>query len=451
MRTIFITSFHPHISRNILSTEVLNILQAQKDLQVVLIVPDYKQKYFEDNFGGGNVIARGVPVFQSTKFYRGVFFKRLAMFLMDTETARLRRRFKYYSDKKILYFWFSNLMGFIGRFFFIRRFFRFLDLQLSPKGFFHTLIDEFKPDFIFSTDPQNDNDVSLMQDARARNLPILGMIRSWDNTTQRIFRVYPDKMLVGSDILKEELVKWHGYSENKIVVTGNPHYDRYLKAPLKSREGFFKSFGLDLNKKLILYCPVGDLTIHKTNDMDQYVLEVLKEIPNVQILVRFPPDENVRLVNFVKPDNMIFHRPGHVFSSDKFTDREIRKEDDESLIDQIYYSSLVVTGPTSIALDSCLMDKPVIAVNFYSTERNFFDTVYQYHYNHMQKLLSTGGVFGAVSKVDFLKKANEYLMNPALDKEGRAKARDLWFSRADGHSGKRVANAIMDFMKINND
>ena len=63
MRTLFITSFHAHISRNILATPVLSILKSRQDLRLVILVPDYKVSYFEENFGppasGGNVLIEG--------------------------------------------------------------------------------------------------------------------------------------------------------------------------------------------------------------------------------------------------------------------------------------------------------------------------------------------------------------------------------------------------------
>ena len=144
---------------------------------------------------------------------------------------------------------------------------------------------------------------------------------------------------------------------------------------------------------------------------------------------------------------MVIHRPGHSFKDSQFTDREIRKEDDDSLIDQIFYSSLVVTGPTSISLDAAFMDKPVIAVDCYPSERDFFQKVYQYSYSHLKKLLRTEGVHYAQTKEDLLKQIEIYKKNPAADSEGRTRIRENWFSRADGHAAERVADEVLAFLK----
>ena len=168
MKTIFITSFHPMISRNILSTNVLRLLQTENDLRIILIVPSYKKEYFQQKFGSANVIVEGAELYQASKYFLGLFFKRMGVYFFNTRTATVRKKYQYYHDKKIMKFAFSIFMGYVGHFFFFRRFMRWLDLRLSPKNFFAELFKAYVPDLIFSTDIQNENDVSVMHDARVR-------------------------------------------------------------------------------------------------------------------------------------------------------------------------------------------------------------------------------------------------------------------------------------------
>jgi len=271
------------------------------------------------------------------------------------------------------------------------------------------------------------------------------MVRSWDNPTQRIIRVLPDKLLVGSKTLKEEVVRLYHYPEKKIAITGNPHYDRYLNGPSVSKEQFFTQFGFNPERRMILYAPLGDYLV-RDNDVDQYIMEILGKL-DAQILIRFPPDESVRLNNFVKPANMAYDQPGVAFKQNQYGDREISLTDDQRLIDELYYCDLAITGPTSICLDAALLDKPVIAVHFYPSARTFCQSVFNYWYSHIEKLLATGGVHYARSEEDFLKAIEEYLKNPKKDKEGRAKIRSLWFSHADGRASERLAKEILSFLQ----
>ncbi len=445
MKTIVITSFHPHISRNILATDAFSRLKSSPDLRIVVVTAPYKVEYFMEQFGGGNVVVEGAPLYRSSQTFRGLLFKRLGIFLFNTSTARLRKRYEFYHQHKVCRYLFSRAMGVVGRSFFLRRFFRWLDLRCSPKGFFDAVLERWKPDALFSTDLQNENDVSAVQDAERRRIPVIGMLRSWDNTTQRILRVLPEILFVGSIALKAEVLKLYRYPESRIRVVGNPHYDRYLEGSSRSKEDLCRAFGLDPSRRLILYAPVGDILIKK-NDIDQYVMQLLGMV-DASVLVRFPPDEAITLTDFILPANMALDRPGKVFKDTEFADREIQPEDDQRLIDSIYHADLVITGPTSICLDAALMDRPVIAVNCYPSPRNFYDSVWSYRCDHTRKLLATGGVRYVTTKDEFFVAINEYFSNPDRDREGRARVRALWFSHADGHAGERFAGEVLNFLE----
>lgn len=446
MKTIFITSFHPHISRNILATAAFRILASRADLRVIVLVPDYKADYFKEKFGGGNVVIEGVKPHRASATLRGLFLKKLAVFFFHTDTARARKRYEYFCEGKYGYYLVSRAAGFLARSSLVRRAIRSVDYRFSPKGFFSHLYDRYRPDLIFSTDVQNENDTSILQDARRRGIPTAGMIRSWDNPTQRAIRIFPDILFVGSDTLKEEAVVYSGYPANRVTVVGNPHYDRYLLGPSVTREKFFSQFGLDPSRRTILYAPVGDHLL-KRNDVDEYVMNILADTGE-QVLVRFPPDEGVRLVNFVKPPQMGYDRPGLGFAPSSFSDREITPEDDQRLIDSLFYCAMAITGPTSIPLDAALMGKPSVMINFYPAPRAFCGAIFNYWYSHIRKLLSVGGVRCVRSREELLKAIGDYFRDPSQDEAGRKKMRSLWFSYADGHAGERLAGEILSLLGL---
>lgn len=446
-KTLFISSFHAHVSRNILISGVLDLLNAYNDLLIVILVPEYKKDYFQKNFGGKNILVEGVSLYSASKSKRGLFFKRFAEVLMPSKTRFIKQRYKLHNDGNFFHFLFFLASNALGRSFFARKLIRYADLKFSPKGFFYCLFDKYKPDAVFSTDLHNENDVSLMQDARRKGIHVIGMFRSWDNPTQGVLRVFPDKLLAGSKAILDETLKMQGYPENQIITTGHPHYDKYLKGPTKSKKEFFYDFGLDPKKPLIFFTPLGDKFVKK-NDIDQHAMEVLGAMRGIQVLVRFPPDEAVTLKNFEKPANMVLHQPGVVFHQNKFEDRELKKEDDESLINSIYWSDVVITGPTSIILDAAFFDKPVIAAHLLASKRHYFDTVYCFDFSHVAKALATGGVKYVKDKEEFARTINEYLSNPERDGVGRENVRQMWFSCADGKSAARVAGEITRFLGL---
>ncbi|MBI2055591.1 MAG: glycosyltransferase, partial [Candidatus Sungbacteria bacterium] len=226
-KTIFITSFHVLISRNILSTAIIPILQ-WGGVRIVVLVPEYKKDYFEKHFAGSNIIIEGIPANQPSQRLFGLMFKRLFQMMLPTRSIRILQGYRIYLGKGRWYRLFYGLAQFLGRRLWVIRMARFLDFHLSPRGTFRAPLEHYRPDIVFSTDVQNENDVVLMHDARRRRIPIVGMVRSWDNlTVLGLIRFLPDRLLATSETMRAEAVRYNGMSPERITVAGIPHYDRY--------------------------------------------------------------------------------------------------------------------------------------------------------------------------------------------------------------------------------
>ena len=60
MKTVLLTSFHPFVSRNILSAPFFELLK-KSGLRIVIVVPEKKIGFFEREYSNENVIICGVP------------------------------------------------------------------------------------------------------------------------------------------------------------------------------------------------------------------------------------------------------------------------------------------------------------------------------------------------------------------------------------------------------
>ena len=83
-------------------------------------------------------------------------------------------------------------------------------------------------------------------------MPIL----SWDNTsTKGLFHIQPNLFLTWNDAHREELIKYHGASADRIRITGSPFFDKWfdIVAPPTSREAFLPRVGLDPQRPFVLY------------------------------------------------------------------------------------------------------------------------------------------------------------------------------------------------------
>ena len=138
MKTIFLTSFHVLIGRNILATDALRLL-TDREIRIILIVPDYKKDYFEKQFGHTGVVVEGVPVYGYSRTLAGFFFKRLARPMAGSATSRLKAEQKRVIEKRWFYYFFfllpARLIGAVPG---VTRLARFLDFHLaSKKRFFY--------------------------------------------------------------------------------------------------------------------------------------------------------------------------------------------------------------------------------------------------------------------------------------------------------------------------
>ena len=444
MRTIFISSFHSLISRNILATSLIDrLLAADKELTVVVLCPRRKCEVFEEEFSRERVVCEGVPL----RLYRGdLFMRALALSALRTRSITIKRATELAGRGKLLSFVLANPPG--------RFFIRLLNRFLTPLGTFDALFAHYNPVLVFSTDVQNELDVRLMCDARRRGSRVISMVRSWDNLTAKgLVRFVPDVLLVHNEIIADEALRLHGISERRIRVIGVPHYDRYLAgsiAPGENHTALMRSIGADPRLKLVLFAPTGDRYI-KDNIVDCDVLRVLEEAVGgkAHILVRHPVADNVKCLHGYPPHARLSIER---LAKDRYGSRkdiELTADDDMHLQRLLVAADLVVAGPSTICVDVALYDRPVILVGFDGNEhRPYYESIRRYYdYDHFQPVLESGGVVLAESPEAFTHAIETYLSDPARDSAGRARLIKEQAWRLDGRASERLAGALLELLE----
>ncbi|TSC67472.1 MAG: hypothetical protein CEO19_196 [Parcubacteria group bacterium Gr01-1014_73] len=437
-KTIFISSFHILISRNILATGVLPLLTKQSGVQVVIICPEKKEEFFRKEFEKYGVLIKPVSIKLN---WRDFVLRFLSLAALRTKTLWIKRRTEMKGASAI----FSEIIpaflaGWLTR---------WLNPILTPAGRFQSLLEKYQPELIFATDVQNELDVSLMQAARKRGIKIVGMVRSWDNLAAKgLIRIIPDVLLANNEIVKREAVALHGVPAEKIQVVGLPHYDNYFQAPKLSRLELAEKLGLAAGKKFVLFAPVGDRYL-ADNFVDKNVLILLDKIlpADWEILVRLPPADLVKSIESGNFSSRVkIYRPGGRFGHIKNT--ELSRADDEILITSIKSADLVVAGPSTMVIDVAIADKPVILVGFDGKENvSYFQSVRRYYdYNHFQPILESGGAPLARSEKEFEKLVNAYLADPTLALAGRRRIVELECQFTDGQSSQRVVKELEKFL-----
>lgn len=442
MKTIFISSFHPLISRNILSTGVLEILS--KKARVVILVPDFKKDYFIKEFGGENIFIEGIDMSLSTA---DLFFRRLVLALSSTRALYIKKRSQFYRDRRLIAFLGYVLPSFLGRIGIIVKMMRFFDYHFFRTIFFRNLFQKYDPALIFSTDAQNELDVMLMKEGRRVGIKTISMVRSWDNLTSKgILRFVSDALLVNNGLVKAEATRYSFISQEKIKIIGIPHYDKYFNATPEPKSNFFSKFGFDMQKPVVIYAPIGNRYIRE-NQTDKCALEILSAL-DINILVRLPPTDEVNFESFRSGKaTVVFQKTGNNFMKGGHKLSEITHEDEKSLISALTYASVIVTGQSTIAIDACVFDKSVVIVGFDNERRPYWDGVLRYYdYEYYKPILESGGVSFARDPSELLGFTKKYLADSLLDKEGRKKIIKMEAEFLDGKSTQRLADVLSSYL-----
>lgn len=443
MKTIFISSFHQLISRNILSTPLLDYLSRSNDIRIVLFVQEDKRDFFQREFGADHILIEGVPWALSR---REIFLRYLALSAVHTDALEIIRSVE--SNRLS-----SRLVRFFGGGRIGQLLLRRVDAFFTPSGRFAPFFEKYHPSLVFSTDIQNENDVRLIHEARRRGVAAIGAVRSWDNlTTKGMMRVVPDKLIVPNLIVRQEAMMIDYVPERSIVPVGIPHYDRYVKSKipnsqlLLTREEFFQRMNLDPQKRTVLFAPIGNRYI-KNNLLDRLVLETLGSF-DINIIVRVPPSDYVSFdQGAAKKANMEFDIVGRGSPRGE-QDRkrnEMGKEDDDSLINELFHCDAVVTGHSTITIDAAVFDKPVVLIAFDEVLRPFDDSVRRYYQcDYYRPITESGGVRFARTADELRLLVSQYLANPRFDEEGRKRIAREQAYQLDGRATERLAEVLLE-------
>ena len=170
----------------------------------------------------------------------------------------------------------------------------------------------------------------------------------------------PDKTAVWGERFKKLMVEASAFSEDEVVVTGNPQMDFLVNAQsLIDKELIYRKYGLDPQRKLVLAAPGQTFgqTRHQAKDrFFQGVVAAKKVLGHYQWVFKTKPGAESR----------------------QYYQGLMKEQGERDLIltkDDLYpllaVADIVITPPTTVAIEALIMGKPVIYVNFYDAEDYF--------------------------------------------------------------------------------
>jgi hypothetical protein len=191
-----------------------------------------------------------------------------------------------------------------------------------------------------------------------------------------------------------------------------------------------------------MHAPIGNIYVND-DQIDREILHLLSA-QGVNVIVRLPPLDSVSSIQDLQYPNLYFNSPGLDFGGDGFTGREITEQDDIFLMNALYHSDVVTTGPSTIALDGALFNKPIVLINFYSSAKTKWDKLYGYDYDHIKRLIDSKGVRVANSATEFCSLLKMYLDKASIDENGRKYLVHTHCGLLDKGASLRVAQTIIN-------
>jgi hypothetical protein len=461
MKKILLSLFDSNIVRNILRTDVVRVLLESNDVNsIVILTHPTKVNEYKKEFTSPKIIFDSYPL---NKPSRSELF---SWFLIKhtIHTKNVRSKIDEIYDRDGSYFLRKLLKYVIALITFYVSYIKIVDLFIKKitifcfnEKKFEPLIEKYNPDLVFLPTIFGNNDIRLLKLCLKKNIPNMGMIKSWDNLLGKDpLLLWPNYLVVHNEIVKKLAISMHGYPKERIFISGIPQFDVYQnKDFVLSREDFFNRLKINPDKKLIVYSAMGGW-------ISLYEVEIIKMLADIinnsdsllyssQLLVRLHPaylseDEKLKEIPniiLVRPGVSSFNKePGHI-------DFEFRNDDTLELASTLKWANVLINSGSTMTIDAVCFDTPVINIGFdgYVSEKILEKSAKRLLMkDHYLPIIKSGGVKAVYNKEELVEAINTYLKDPSIDQEGRKRIVNEQCYKFDGKSGQRIGYFILNHL-----
>ena len=279
--------------------------------------------------------------------------------------------------------------------------------------------------------------VPFIVGSRRLGLPVVGHIASWDHTVGKgIVAPGLRRYIVQNEVMRDDLVRYHGIREERIVVTGWPQTDVFhRRRPRAEFDQVLAGLGLDPGRPVVLV--MGNTPTNSPFE-SQFI----------ERLVRWwEPEAAARFSLLFRPhprDRDWRERFGFALGRDGVAVQEPSFTDLETLAVLLEHGDCVVANAGTILLDALVNDRPAVCVLYDEGapggESWALKNVSGEHY---RSLIESEAFYRAHSFEEVTAGIGRALADPAeLAPERSRVAREV-VGDVDGHAADRVADAMV--------
>ena len=322
--------------------------------------------------------------------------------------------------------------------------------MLSYKEEYLKLYESLKPGLVFNgSHIHSRNAIQAVQSAQWLGIPTATFVFSWDNLTSQGRVILPyDYFLVWNEALKDQLLDLYDWIRpENVFVTGTPQFDFHFQPGFHmSREEFCESIGADPARPIVFYSTGMANHMPGEPEIVEQIADILGDIEiavRPQLLVRvYPKDQTGRFESLkARRKDIIF--PRVEWEPEWLTPKY---EDSKALVNTLRHCAVGINVASTISLELCMFDKPVINVGFNPPSVAEAEVSYAryYEFDHYKPVIESGAICLARSEQELREMILECLRNPAArTHERRMLISEMFGDTLDGCSSTRVADTLL--------
>jgi hypothetical protein len=315
---------------------------------------------------------------------------------------------------------------------------------------YEKLFKNLSPTLVFNgSHIHSRNATQAVQAAQWLGIPTATFVFSWDNLTSqgRIMLPY-NYFLVWNESMKRQLLEMYEWIKpENVFVTGTPQFDFHFRPEFYlSREAYCEQIGADPNRPIVFYATGMPNHMPGETEIVENIADMLMAYdPEVrpQLLVRvYPKDRSGRFEQLKNCRKDILF-PAVAWEEAWLTPKF---EDSYALVNALRHCSIGINVASTVSLELCMFDKPVINVGYNpkSLKNSILSYADYYEFDHYKPVVDSDAIQVARSEVEMSRLIKEHLANPASRKiERRKLINQIFGSTLDGNSSKRVAEILL--------
>lgn len=290
--------------------------------------------------------------------------------------------------------------------------------------------------------------------ARRHGVPVTHLAGNYDTFTSKGYPGVPvDRVLVWGQTMVEDAIRLHDLRERQVRPVGSLRHDRMHRTVRFDRAAFLEKCGLDAGKKVILFA--GPLGEYHYFEMLQVLEEMRQEGREHQLILRLYPDKNLMRSCYAKPLIEYAQAMGGVYASIGdphyrvgFRDQEVPNIEQEELWHSVRYADVVVNVFSTITLEACLFDRPVVYMGYFPMKGYAWLRPPRYadyeRLSHNRRLLEYGAVRKARDRKELIAMIEEAMAHPERGRAARRLAVERELGLVDGQVCRRVVQAVCE-------